>query len=503
MKIYNKNLWPATLIKCALIVLIGLVIGIGIDRYSEAEIDSVARQTVATQKRLIELQMEAFRVESDTISDLIIDIETKKLMYDVRNGADADSIRDELLAYYLPLYEKLSGHNLRHLQFHLPDGRSFLRVHRPEDYGDSLLFRPSIERVIHTRKPVYGFEIGRNFGAYRAVYPLFYRMEYVGSVELSFAFSAMKEALEAVGDGLSRYFLVLDETRLKKSAAKKKLENYRPCFIDDKFVIEKDIGEGARLLRESGYKTDLLPYREFYTILTSSEEGRDELYTASFIPLKLVDDGYGGYYIIVHKDTGALAQVLSTTRIAYYALGLLVIVLLILTVMVHIYRIKAHAADIDTLTGVYNRRGCMKRLKRGNRRYALLYIDIDHFKKINDTFGHDTGDRVLKEVARLITAHIRKDDVFCRQGGEEFLLFVANASEMQAMQVAQKLRKHIQFHKFEKVENVTVSIGIAIREKNESIGSLISRADKNLYRAKKGGRNRVVSDSEDKERNSS
>ncbi len=481
--------------KCALIVLIGMILYFGIERYSEAEIDSVARQTVTTQKRLIELQMEAFIMESDTISDLIFDIETKKLMFDVQNGADAAKIRSELLAYYLPVYEKLSKHNLRHLQFHLPDGRSFLRVHQPENYGDSLLFRPSIERVIHTHKPVYGFEIGRNFGAYRAVYPLFYRMEYVGSVELSFAFSAMKTALEAVGGGLSRYFLVLDEALLKKSAGKKRLENYRPCFIDEKFVIEKNIGEGARLLKESGYKTPLLPYREFYTILKNREEGRNELYTVSFIPLKLVNDGYGGYYIIVHKDTGALAQVLSMTRIAYFALGLLVLVLLILTIMVHIYRLKAHAADIDTLTGVYNRRGCLKRLKNGSKRYALLYIDIDHFKKINDTYGHEIGDRVLKEVARLITAHIRKDDVFCRQGGEEFLLFVANASEAQAMQVAQKLRKHIQIHKFDEVENVTVSIGIAVREKNESIGSLISRADKNLYRAKNEGRNRVVSDS--------
>ncbi len=480
--------------KCALIVLIGMILYFGIERYSKAEIDSVARQTVTTQKRLIELQMEAFRMESDTISDLIFDIETKKLMFDVQNGEDAEKIRKELLAYYLPVYEKLSRHNLRHLQFHLPDGRSFLRVHQPKNYGDSLLFRPSIERVIHTHKPVYGFEIGRNYGAYRAVYPLFYRMEYVGSVELSFAFSAMKTALEAVGGGLSRYFLVIDEALLKKSTGKKELENYRPCFIDEKFVIENKIGKGARLLKESGYKVSLLPYREFYTILRNQEVGQEVLYTVSFIPLKLVSDGYGGYYIIVHKDTGALAQVFSMTRIAYFAVGLLVLVLLILTIMVHIYRLKAHAADIDTLTGVYNRRGCMKRLKNGNKRYALLYIDIDHFKKINDTYGHDVGDNVLKEVARLITAHIRKDDVFCRQGGEEFLLFVANASEPQAAAIAEKLRKHIQFHKFEKVGNITVSVGIAIRERNESIGSLIARADKNLYRAKNSGRNRVVSE---------
>ncbi len=495
MKIYNQNLWPVTLAKCAIIVLIGLSLFLGIERYSKAEIDSIARQTVTTQKRLIELQMESFRMESDTIADLIFDIERKRLMYDAKNGADVDGIRKELLAHYLPLYEKLAKHSLRHLQFHTPDGRSFLRVHRPQVYGDSLLFRPSIVKVIHTREPVYGFEVGRNMGAYRAIYPLFYKMEFVGSAEISFSFAAMKEALERVGNGLSSYILVLNSDLINKSVGQMVPKNYQPCFIDTKFLVDKTLSKGAETLKESGFKTQLLPYREFYELLDVYHNGARDIYTVSFIPLKLIDDGYGGYYIVVHKDDGALAQVHSITRIAYFALGLLVLVSLVLTLMVHIYRVKAHAAYIDTLTGIYNRRGCMKRLKNGDKRYALLYIDIDHFKKINDTYGHDAGDEVLKEVARLITAHIRKDDVLCRHGGEEFLLFIANASEEQAMKVAQKLRKHIEIHRFDKVGDVTVSIGVAVREKNESIGSLISRADKNLYKAKEQGRNAVVAQS--------
>lgn len=494
MKIYNKNLWPATLAKCAIIVLIGMFLFFGIDRYSKAEIDSTIRQTVNMQKRLIELQMESFKMESDTIADLIFDIETKKLMYDAKNGKDPQLIRDELLARYLPLYEKLQRHSLRHLQFHTPDGRSFLRVHKPDTFGDSLLFRPSIESMIHTHKPIYGFEVGRYLGAYRAIYPLFYRMEFVGSVEISFSFAAMKTALERVSHGLSSYMLALNYDLLKRGVKNGMPSGYQKCFIDDKFVLDGALSKGSEIVKESGYKTSLLPYREFYTIFELLKGGKREIYTVSFIPLRLIDDGYGGYYIIVHKDDGAIAQVLSITHIAYFALGLFVLVSLVLTLMVHIYRLKAHAAEIDTLTGIYNRRGCMKRLKNGDKRYALLYIDIDHFKSINDRFGHDTGDEVLKEVARLITAHIRKDDVFCRHGGEEFLLFISNASKEQALKVAQKLRKHIELHKFEKVGHVTVSVGIAIREKNESIGSLISRADKNLYKAKEQGRNRVVTD---------
>jgi len=139
----------------------------------------------------------------------------------------------------------------------------------------------------------------------------------------------------------------------------------------------------------------------------------------------------------------------------------------------------------------------VRRLGNNGKRYALLFVDIDHFKQINDTYGHDVGDEVFKTVARIIATHIRRDDVLYRYGGEEFLVFVSNASQEQARMIAKKLRKHIQIHRFDEVENVTVNIGIAIRRRNESIGSLIARADKNLYKAKNEGRNRVSSDEDE------
>ncbi len=483
-----------TLAKCALIVLAGLVLYFGIGFYAKMEIDSIAERTLVTQKRLIALQQEAFRSESDILSSLIFDDRLRKKMFEFKESLlGKDELRRELLERYAPLFKKLAGYGVRHLQFHLWDGSSLLRVHNSELSGDSLLFRPSIARVVKShKKPVYGFEIGRNGGAYRAVYPLFYGGEYVGSAEVSFSFETLKKALEDVSKRACRFALLLESSLLEKCLEKGMLKEYAPSFIDPAFAARKGSFKDLEILKKAGFKANLLPYREFFEVIEDEQTEPRQFYIASFIPLTLIDGKMGGYYAIVHKDSGAIAQVMSIAGIAYWALALMVFVSLVLTIMVHIYRLKAHAANIDSLTGIYNRRGCMKRLKNGNGRYALLYIDIDHFKEINDKYGHETGDNVLKEVVHIISAHIRKDDVFCRHGGEEFLLFVANANEAQAAAVAEKLRKHIQIHRFEKVGDLTVSVGVAVRERNESIGSLIARADKNLYRAKNGGRNRVV-----------
>ncbi|BBG66844.1 diguanylate cyclase (GGDEF domain) with PAS/PAC sensor [Hydrogenimonas sp.] len=494
MKQYNKNLWPITLAKCALIVLAGLVFYFGIESYSRVEVDSIAERTLLTQKRLISLQQRAFGSESDIIASLILDDELLEKIYEAdRRPLERARVGRELQERYFPLFVKLSGEGLNRLRFRLGDGSTLLCVEDTNLSGESRFYSSSAAGVLKKgRRPLYGFGLDREGGGYRALYPLFYRGEYAGSAEISFKFEELKRALEDVSERACRFTLAIRYDLLEKSLQKSALKGYTQSFIDPAFAVREDMLGDLEVLKKAKYRVELLPYREFYTVLEDESTQQELYYTVGFIPLTLIDGDMAGYYIVVHKDSGAIAQVMSIAGIAYWALALMVFVSLVLTIMVHIYRAKAHAADIDALTGIYNRRGCLKRLKSGDKRYALLYIDIDHFKRINDTFGHETGDMVLKEVVHIISAHIRKDDVFCRHGGEEFLLFVANASEAQAAAVAEKLRKHIQIHRFEKVGDLTVSIGVAVRGRNESIGSLIARADKNLYKAKSEGRNRVV-----------
>ncbi len=156
-------------------------------------------------------------------------------------------------------------------------------------------------------------------------------------------------------------------------------------------------------------------------------------------------------------------------------------------------------AVTDSLTGIYNRRKFDELLKlqmrqeiRYPRGLALLIIDIDHFKKVNDLLGHAVGDEVLKELTRLIGDVKRDADDFFRIGGEEFCLitFCVNGGSLET--TAEKLRTTIENHDFPKVGRVTISIGAARFKPNDDEHTLFKRADDALYQAKQTGRNKVV-----------
>lgn len=164
----------------------------------------------------------------------------------------------------------------------------------------------------------------------------------------------------------------------------------------------------------------------------------------------------------------------------------------------------------DALTGINNRRFFDQRLdeeisrnKRLGTSLSCLFIDIDHFKVINDSFGHDIGDEVLKKVAELVRAQIRSIDVVARYGGEEFAILLGQSGETKAIEIAERIRSIIsntQFSSGNTNTNITVSVGISTINFRETVPSdsrligrqLLQRADKALYQAKQSGRDRVV-----------
>ena len=161
------------------------------------------------------------------------------------------------------------------------------------------------------------------------------------------------------------------------------------------------------------------------------------------------------------------------------------------------------AANIDSMTSIYNKGFLLqaievefKRHKALHSDFSVVFFDLDHFKKINDTYGHDAGDFVLKEITRLIsTSGLRPKDVFGRYGGEEFVILMGNANSEQAREQAETIRKLVEEHLFiyeQKRIPVTVSMGVAqLDSQTESAQTLLRTADKALYAAKSGGRNRV------------
>ena len=172
------------------------------------------------------------------------------------------------------------------------------------------------------------------------------------------------------------------------------------------------------------------------------------------------------------------------------------------------YRRSVVMAVTDGLTGLYNREYMMSHLaklfgraREGGRSLAVLMIDIDYFKSVNDTLGHAAGDAVLREFSSRLISNVRGLDLVSRYGGEEFVIIIPGADPALASGVAERLRKAIAGTPFRVASNgesltVTASIGIAALERfDEGPGDLLARADRALYEAKRGGRNRVATES--------
>ena len=155
-------------------------------------------------------------------------------------------------------------------------------------------------------------------------------------------------------------------------------------------------------------------------------------------------------------------------------------------------------AEKDSLTGLLNRRKFYEVLEQEKERavrYArslsLIMFDIDHFKAVNDTYGHSAGDKVLKKIASVVTEHIRKADVIGRIGGEEFAILATETTAESALALAEKIRRAVEMSAYDHAGKITISIGVSAYDEGLTLDEFVRRTDEALYAAKNSGRNRV------------
>lgn len=166
------------------------------------------------------------------------------------------------------------------------------------------------------------------------------------------------------------------------------------------------------------------------------------------------------------------------------------------SIMKHNNKLAENYAMSDSLTGLNNRH-YLKSIdldEYGNQQYFIVFFDIDHFKKVNDTYGHACGDYILKEFSKELKRHAREKDVLCRYGGEEFILIINDIDEKTLFSKLEEIRILIASKIFvfnsQKI-NITTSIGYSESKKSLSFETILIRADKALYKAKKNGRNKI------------
>ena len=213
-----------------------------------------------------------------------------------------------------------------------------------------------------------------------------------------------------------------------------------------------------------------------------------------------------GDYRFVLKRVEYDAQHLSTER--WYLLIMSIwLGLALLYLLMRLVKLQTRSAELvqiattDALTGAFNRKGLEEVLQQAladwrehRQPLGLVLIDIDHFKTVNDTYGHQAGDRVLSRLAELVRGHVRGQDLLGRWGGEEFLLVCRDTGLNQALAIAEKLRALVADQDFGDGLRVTASFGVAALASERPLEQLFAAADAALYRAKAEGRNRVIAE---------
>ncbi len=203
--------------------------------------------------------------------------------------------------------------------------------------------------------------------------------------------------------------------------------------------------------------------------------------------------------IIDVNENRRIDVLLSSKKINFYKKAAILIGLFDITVQKKAEEVLKNLAITDELTGLYNRRYLEKRINEEieysdchNESISIIILDLDHFKNVNDTWGHPIGDAVLKQTAEIAKNTIRKSDVMFRLGGEEFLVLMPRTTIGEALIVAERIRETIEKNPHPTVGKFTASLGVAEKLKFESFNRLYKRTDGALYKAKEKGRNCVV-----------
>lgn len=510
--------------------------------------------------------------------------------------------REKLFKLIKPRYDELKKENEHfiNMHFHNKDNSSFLRMHKPEKYGDDLSsFRNIVVDINKEKNFLHGFEKGRYGYFYRIILPIAQNKEHLGSVEFGLTLGYFTQNLQRLmpytkfgllfndnNKNKKEYELIIDNENFFKPVMNKLdlSKDFQVLDIDKKtYIISSniyikdykgnnaikmlfavDITEYKKQLRNEflfllflgalTYSISFLiingGFKKYITSITSQSKKLKE-YTSiidDYVVVSSTDlkgnityasdafckiSGYSkneligkSHSLIRHPDMedATFKQMWETIKDqkvwsgevknkkkdgGYYWVH---------AVISPVYdedgKVKGYTAirnDIsdkklieeisqkDKLTQIFNRLKLddelameLEKSRRYNIPFSIILLDIDKFKSVNDTYGHQAGDSVLIQMSQILSKNIRKIDILGRWGGEEFMIICPNTTAENCKILAEHLREKIEKFTFDSVSKSTASFGVTQYKQNEDEKKLLKRCDDALYEAKNNGRNRVV-----------
>lgn len=421
--------------------------------------------------------------------------------------------RERLLELTMPIYEKLLKKNkfLHVMHFHTKDTKSFLRLHKPEKFGDDLSsFRHMVKKTNETKLKQTGIEVGIYGISYRVVLPVFnHEGKHLGSfefgIDINYLFDLFNEnyGFESI--------LLLDKDVFKVYANGDNL--HFKSFSDKYYSITPNSGVCCSQSEENcvdHLTPDMLV--ENYSFMEY-----EDIVNMVFVvtPLENFSQECIGEIVFL-KNLNFYTDEIKFIRNLTIGLGLILVLFSFYflrqvfknyTHTIHDYQNKieiknrtlSKLINIDHLTSTNNRQSIetilkkeLSKAKRYERPLSLIMLDIDDFKSINDTHGHNVGDKVLRSFVKTVLCTTRESDHFGRWGGEEFILVATETTREDAVKLAEKIRKNILTSDLLTSQKVTCSIGVTQYLDEEDSDIFVHHADLALYEAKHNGKNRVV-----------
>ena len=440
----------------------------------------------------------------------------KKLMKLFAEASNADAqrqalIRDKIYKSLYKNYKRLNNMGITQVHFYFPNNRSFLRMYKPEMFGDDVTsLKESVYLTNKTLEMHDGFEACNFMTGLRFVYPLFdLKHKHIGSVEISYS---TKELLKSITDE----FVYDSHILISKSMGHGNIieqelgSSYKDSWETEDYYVEesthKSIGDvnlydkinTKELHKQIAQGIQLK--RAFSVVATYNYQN----IILSFLPMSSANSVDNVAYAVTYKESDYLSNVeLQTNYIFSLFYSIISILYLFALYFVDSQSKLRELALYDTLTKLPNRALFMiefnnelNRAVRYDAKIALLFIDLDGFKVVNDTYGHQIGDELLKEVADRITSRIRNSDSVSRLGGDEFTVILNDIEDgAKAVDIAQEIieniGKDIVLH--HKVIHVGASVGVSMYPENSrDMSTLIKQADEMMYVSKENGKNRVT-----------
>lgn len=468
--------------------------------YFQQKVDKLFSEFRATQN--------SYKVLSSFVYDNINQKnDILKLIYRLSKSNIKESIpiRKKLIEKLNTFYKLLNRYNIYYVTFYFPNGEVFLRMHKPYKYGDNIyknhrslsFLKSSATQNIETITGI----------TYR--YPIFYKDILIANMKTSISFNVLKQELTKLFN--SDYEYIINKNFISNASLQSGKKLFIQSDIDKNFFYEENSlkKDRSRINNQTIHQINLLlkdkikDKLDLQKSFALSVKLNGKYYVVTFLTIspEIKNSPNIGYLISYEQDN--TYEIFNSIFIQNLFFGN-VITILILIFIYYVLNVNEKLkliAATDKLTHLFNRNKFyeianseMERAKRYKRPLSIVMFDIDHFKRINDTYGHNIGDYVLKTLSKIIKENIRKNDWAFRWGGEEFIVIAPETDLEDAVKLAEKLREAVEKYDFDKVHRVTISIGVANYKEDidkNNIDSLVNRADEALYRAKEGGRNRV------------